>query len=549
LTLNKLPDLIVKHKNIEENELQVWNLTPFIYLGGSKVRRVGDWLSKVDKLPIITERIEVIQIIKEHMVGILNSGASYRTVATLLNQLKVFIKFIDEYSKNLATPEEIEKALYDYAEYEYIRYTHKKIKIITAYTGTYFTYTLFCGAFEDVKFNINHTRLKKTTKSQRAISREADKVMLSSASMLARFCFDITNNFNPESLNQGVLPIKIKVRNELLKKSVNLTPYQKNSITTNKSFFYTEAAHAFNNRVAAELVIFLAMTIQNISPTYNLRIEKFNFKPIGEKYEVREYKGRRGGEVIFRIPKSYKSHFEQYLDFIHKYAPESKWLFPFLKKGIGYTKRNDKVITNFKMLCIRHQIPWTPLNRFRKIGENVLMRFCSDEQTAADYANHGVATFRQSYEFPSLQRAMIEVGRFWDKNDPLTHGAPKISLFNTPCRGIPKEIDRLTNKLPKPDCITPTGCIGCMHYRDEESLDYVWNLHSFKYLKIIESSSHRTKEEKPSNIAIDWANIKINWFKNSKKSEHKEWTKEVKIRIEEGYYHSIWSRKIEKYEG
>ncbi len=544
---SKFPDLTVKHHSIAENELQVWNLMPFVYLGGAKIKRNGSWILEVQKLPLIPERIKVILSLKAHVIEMLDSGSSYRSVQSFLSGLKAFINFVDGSDKSLATPEAIETALYDYAEYQYTRYSHNKIKMSAAYLYVYFVRNIFTGAFEDVNFDLRYTRLNKTVKSQRATSREVERVMLNDASKLAAFCFDITTNFEPNNLNYGTFPIKIEIRRKFLKESINLTPSHKKNTPINKSFFYTEASHAFNNRVSAESMIFLAMTIQNISPTHSLKIEKFSFKPIGEKYEVREFKNRRGGEVLFKIPKPYRPHFERYLDFIHEYAPESKWLFPFLKKGVGYKKRIGNRAYGLKRICIKYQIPWIPPKNFRKIGENVLMRLCSDGQTTADYANHGIATFRQSYELPSLQRAMIEVGNFWNKNDPLTHGPPKVSLFNTLCSGGPEEITDLTKKIPKPDCITPTGCIGCKHYKDEDSLDYVWNLYSFKYLKIVESSSHRTKEEKPSNIAIDWANIKINWFKNSKKSKHKEWTEEAKARIEEGHYHSIWSRKIQKY--
>lgn len=545
---DKIPNLTIKHQAIEESENPVWNLTPFVYLGGAQIIRSGNWISKIQALPLISERIKVMQSIKEYVIRTLDSGTSDKTAITQLFRLKEFIQFADKYDKTLSCPKEIEKLLYDYAEHAYIRHAHRKIKMVTAYSQTIGIKTIFTGAFENIKFNIRHTRLKKTVRSQRAISREADKVMLGNASILGGFCFDIVTNFKPKNLNQGVLPISVKVRSALSKNPINLTPGRKNTFT-NKDFLYKSAESAFNNRVSAESMIFLAMTIQNISPTYNLRLEKFSFKPIGEKYEVREFKERKGGEVLFKIPKPYRIHFERYMEFIRKYAPKSEWLFPFLKKGVGYVKRNDASINSFKKLCIKYGIPWTPPREFRKIGENILMRLCSDEQTTADYANHGVATFKQYYEFPSLQKAIIEVTRFWNKNDPLTYGAPKVSLFNTLCVGTSKEIKKITDKLPRPDCITPTGCIGCENYRDENSFDYVWNLHSFKYLKIIESSLYRTKEEKPSNIAIDWSNIKINWFAQSQEPKHKEWIKEAKARIEEGYYHSTWSKKIEKYEG
>lgn len=543
----KLPNLIVKHPNIIENNLQVWNLTPFIYLRGAKVTRVGDWLFKVERLPIISERIETIQALKEHVIDLLNFGSSIESIKVYLNNLKAFIIFVDKKNLDLDTAKAIDKALYDYAEYKFSLYNNKKIKMLSAYKQAGFLQVIFTGAFEGVNFNVKYTRLERSEASARAVGREAEKVMFSDSTKLSRFCFDIVNNFNPKCLLSGNLPIKVNVGDGLSKELVNLTPHKKNSITTNKNFKNTHAAQAFNNRVCAESIIFLAMTTQNVGVTHNLRLEKFSFKPIGEKYEAREFKHRKGGEVIFKIPKPYRPHFERYLDFIREYAPESKWLFPFLKKGTGYIKRKNSSFETFRNLCNNHKIPWIPPSYFRKISENLIMRCSSDEQITADHANHAIATFRERYEFPSLQRAMIEVGRFWSKNDPLTHGVPKVSLFNTPCSGIPKEMHGSTNKLPKPDCITPTGCIGCMHYRDEDSLDYVWNLYSFKYLKIIESNSHRSDEEKPSNIVIDWANYKINWFKKSEKSKHREWDREAEMRIDEGYYHSIWSRKIEKY--
>ncbi len=549
MTTHSLPNLVIKHPSIPYNTLSVWNLTPFIYIGGARIKRIGKWPSSVENLPIASERIKAIHTLKEHAIGLLNSGYSSESVKMYLTQLKAFIVFVDENNLSLTTAKAIDKALYDYAEHKFNLVNNKVISMRSAYRQAGSLQNIFAGAFEEVSFEVKFTRLHRATRATRATSRQVEKVMLSDATKLSRFCFDIANNFDHESLTSGNIPIKIKVRDELVKDLVSLTPQKHNSITTSGDFINTHAYQAFNHRVSAEFMIFLAVTTQNIEIAHNLRSEKFSFKPIGEKYEVREFKHRKGGEILFKIPKAYKPYFDLYLDFIHKYAPESKQLFPFLKKRTGYIKRSSQSIITFKSLCKSNNIPWTPPREFRKIGENIIMRLSLDERVTADHANHSIATFRERYEFPSLQRTMIEVGRFWSKNDPLIHGAPKVSLFNTPCSGSPKEIKDSTDRLPKPDCITPTGCIGCTHYRDEDSLDYVWNLHSFKYLKIIESSLHRSNEEKPSNIAIDWANHKINWFKNSKNSKHKEWTKEVEMRINEGHYHSTWSRKIKKYEG
>ena len=230
------------------------------------------------------------------------------------------------------------------------------------------------------------------------------------------------------------------------------------------------------------------------------------------------------------------------------YAEDTEYLFPVITSEGAYIKRTDSDWSGVKFLTQAYKIPNIAPRSFRKVGLNVLLRLSANEQTAADYGNHAIATFRETYEFPSQQRAMVEIARFWQANDPLEHGEPKLSLFNTPCNGIPEPFDDATDKLAKPDCLTPSGCMGCQHYRDEDSLDYVWNLYSFRHLKTIESSSYLDDGEKPSNIAIDWVNLKINWFNNSKNQSHHEWIEEGKIRIDEGEYHPNWDRKIQKYE-
>lgn len=497
------------------------------------------------------ERIPILLAVKDHAIGLLEMGSSEATVNGYLNSLIPFFKFVDSEDIPLATSSDILQALYEFAEYQFTRSALKKINKTTAYYKVFSVSNLLNGALEDLNFDISTTRLKVDKRPRSAISRQAQKVMLSDASKLARFCYDIAIHFKPLSLTSGELPILVKISNELTNEAaVNLTANQKHSITIEGTdFVNSAAAHAFNHRVSVELMIFLSVTIQNIAPSRNLRRKKFDYKPLGEHYEIREYKHRRGGEVEFKIPKPYKQHFENYLAFISEYASDSEWLFPFLAKGKGFRKRKNSDMNCLNALCSKHGIPWTAARDFRAIGENIFMWLSIDENTASEYAGHAVQTFRDRYEFPSLQRTMIEVGRFWDENDPLTHGKPRVSLFNTPCNGVPIPIDDATDKLPKPDCITPTGCIGCKHYRDEDSFDYIWNLHSFKYLKVIESSSHRADELKPSNIVIDWINLKIEWFKNSDNPKHQEWVGEAEIRIEEGDYHHSWSRKIEKYEG
>jgi hypothetical protein len=547
--MSKLPDLTVKHRKIDKPESTIWNLTRFIYIGGTKMNshRVN-FLDELSQLPLKSETfISIVEQCKAHAESKLDSGASQKTIGCQLTNLKAFVGYADEHRKQLDSVESIRKTLFAYAEHQFTRGTLRQIKPNSAYVVVAGCALFLNGAYEDLQFEINQTRIKIGKQSRRALSRNAEKIKLSDAAKLANFCCEIAQNFDPALLTSGSVPILVTAN----KQEVNLTSIGGRIYTQSisKDFTQNSAYQAFNARVAAEVLIFLAMTLQNQAPTYLLKRVKFDYKPLDEKYQVREFKARRGGEVLFTIPKPYMPYFEGYLAFLESFAPDSGWLFPHLMKGKGFRKRTDSDTSKLHNLCERYNVPWVSPNNFRSIGENLLMRMASNANTAADYAGHAVATFRQSYEFPSLQRAMIQIGQFWDENDPLTHGKPTVSLFNSPCNGNPTPIEDATNKLPKPDCINPTGCIGCINFRDDDSFDYVWNLHSFRYLEIIASSSHRTKETKAANIAIDWVNLKINWFKTSKSAKRRKWVEEAQMRIEEGEYHLNWSRKIHKFEG
>lgn len=544
---SKLSQLTIKHHRIENPESATWCLAPLAHKGGTRVNnRRKKYLEEVAKLPHKKDStIDFVRKLKAHAESSLDTGGSVRTLITALVDIKSFVNFMDENNREVDSLNSLSDSLFAYSEHQFIRANLNQIKKMSAYDSIIRCANFLNGAIDDFNFDINHTRIKKERKSRRVLGREAEKVKLKDASKLANFCYGIIQKFEPECLKKISLPILIEINNKI----INLTPARTKRIDVDTDFFNNEAYMAFNFRVVAEVIIFLGMTMQNQSPTYNLRRSKFYFKPIGHNYEVREYKHRRGGDVLFKIPKPYRPYFESYLLFLDNYAPDSIWLFPYLEKNKGFRKRTDMNTNRFKSLCERYDIPWVTPSSFRSIGENMLLRISSDEQVTADYANHAIATFRESYELPSLQKAIVEVTRFWDKNDPLNNESLTISLFSSPCNGVPESIGIDIDKLPKPDCINPTGCIGCSHYRDEESFDYVWSLLSFKYLKTIESNSYLSNEIKPSNIAIDWANSKIQWFNKSSNELHRSWVSEAKMRIEEGDYHSIWSRKIEKYEG
>jgi hypothetical protein len=546
--MDNLPDLVIRHKRIDSHLANsvAWNLKKFIFLGGTKIKRQNkSHKEELYQLPLkSTKEIEIVKQIKLHAEGLIEQGYSVLSVRYHISNINSFYCYIDNKNITLDSSDNVKSAFYKYCEYLYILVQHGKLKQISAFNIASSLCNFFNGCIEELTLIVGNTRIRTPKRSPRMVSRSAEKVSFSDAKAVSNFGYELIQKFNPEHLTSGVLPILVEMKD----KEVNITPQVTKKRNVGGDFKKNPGYMAFNNIVSAHLYIFLAFTAQNPAQAFNLKREEFRFSGSGENLEVREYKARRGGEVIFRINKSYLPDFKEYLNFIDKYAAESEFLFPFLQKGKDFRKRVDSDTFNLRRIFRNNGIPDLPLSSLRPFSLNVLSRKSADEQAAADYANHAITTFKNSYELPSLTQAAVHVTKFWDKSDPLINGKPKISLFRSHCTGVPKAVDNASKSLPQPDCMTPTGCINCAHYRDIESFDYVWGLATFKFLMVIESSSYRTNKTKSSNVVIDWINGKLKWFSNSDVPEHKEWVNESEMRIDEGDYHPSWSRKIEKFE-
>lgn len=544
---DKLPTLTITHARISDQQAPFWNLQALIYLGGHTVLNTKNkTLSDFSDLPLIANRVWLIVAIIEYFESCLEEGLSEQTIQTQIYRIRYFIQFCEAKMLPLATKENVEYAYFQYAENLFL--TKKK----NGYGLAVHTGTTLSKATDNIRIHVKNTRLTKTKISKRALSREADKTNLSNSSKLGWLIYDISENFDANCLLKNQFPIYVSIRKELIEAGkLNLTARVKNAKKIlNKSlvFPYSQSKHAFNYKVNSECLFFLAMTTCNPQTAFNLKKEEFSYKPLGETYQVRAFKHRRQGEILFTIPKIYREKFERYLEFIKTYAPDSEWLFPHIDSQGKFTKGKGSRWDGLRYLTQRFDLPWVEPRSFRKTGLNLLLRLTADENLVSGLANHAVETFRNDYELPSQQRALVEITRFWDSNDPLIVGTPKVSLFNTFCNGDPDPAEHKPDSVVNPDCFTPSGCFWCKHFRDEDSFDYVWNLHSYRFLKIIESSSYISNNVKPANLVIEQVNKKINWFNCSGEEQHIKWVKEAELRMEEAHYHPSWELKIMKYE-
>jgi len=300
---------------------------------------------------------------------------------------------------------------------------------------------------------------------------------------------------------------------------------------------------AVNIRIRAEFFIFIAQTGMNTSPARGIKRARYHYRSLGDSWEVREYKNRRGGSVLFRTYKSYKPFLVNYLKFIEHFFPDSDLLFPMFGEG-GVSVPLNKSYLNFIKLCKKYDIPWVPPKILRNTRTNWILRRSGDEDLTAEVAQHSKEVLRDKYEQPSQHRAMTQITRFWNKHDPIKYGELKGSVIGSQCNGKPEPLDSKPASIVDPDCVTPSGCLWCKHYRDLDTFDYVWLLLSMRYLKSIESSAAITREEVPADLVIARLTEKLSWYRTSSKKREK-WVTEGEVRIEEGYFHPVWKGLIE----
>ncbi|VBT21828.1 Uncharacterised protein [Burkholderia pseudomallei] len=294
--------------------------------------------------------------------------------------------------------------------------------------------------------------------------------------------------------------------------------------------------------------MFIGQTGMNLAQAHTLKLRHFSYSSDIDGYKVRDYKHRRGGEVLFEIFSEYRSHFERYLQWRRTLFPNSEQLFPIIREGAheSCAPRFDLIIG----VCKQAGVPWTPPSMLRGTRVNWLLRRSGDPDLTAEVVQHYKQTLLEVYEHPSQQRAIGEITRFWQVNDPtLASAARARAVAPGECDGKPVASPAKPETAPSPDCMRPSGCLWCEHHRDIDSLDYVWSMACFRHLKVLEVSKHcfpstAEKQLHPAQHAIDKLSEKLTWFKNSN-ATRRSWVEEALARVEEGNYHGEWARYIQ----
>lgn len=418
--------------------------------------------------------------------------------------------------------------------------------------------------------HISRIRMPPTRKS--AVGKKAEKQNLENTFEFGAFLQDICDALTVQVAMTGPLPIHIPLRRggELIEWSHCLGAVIEKHLTTPqptdpkgikaretciKKFRERETDHTLktrypltNRRIEAELLMFMGQTGMNFAQTHKLKMRQFSYSSHLDGYVVRDWKARRKGEVLFEIFKEYKPHFERYLDWRNEIFPDSDEVFPLFRLNDRAPSQHPQF--RLRKACKEIGLKFVPPAMLRNTRVNWLLRKTGDPSLTASMAQHSIETLIRVYELPSQQRAMAEIIRFWSSHDPLMELTEPVAPGQ--CDGVPVQVENAPAASPKPDCAHPSGCMWCDHHRDVDSQDYLWSLACFRHLKIIEVSKWVTpgngKGSLPNEMVIERISQKLKWFTESSKTQ-KKWVDEALARVEEGYYHPNWARRIAVMEG
>lgn len=303
-----------------------------------------------------------------------------------------------------------------------------------------------------------------------------------------------------------------------------------------------------NVRIVAELLTFIAQTGMNVKQAAGLRREQYRWQTDGdEAIAYRVYKGRRGGDAIFRCFKAYRPYLEAYLAWLKELglAATDDRLFPFIyHTGKIPAEHKLPLFTAIQGLCAQVGITYVKPQQLRKTRVNWLLRYSRDPDLTAVQAAHTKEVLLRVYAQPHHQLAAVEILRFHQKTDPtLAPPGPGI------CANVgrrPEAIEGAPSEAPEPDCISPEGCLFCIYHRDVMTSEYCWKLASHARLKILEVSRYKPPKSQPAHPAhavIDRIEAKLRAI--SEGSDIRAmWVRDARDAIRERRYHPLWDGHI-----
>ncbi|MBA1201980.1 hypothetical protein G7009_09435 [Pseudomonas capeferrum] len=547
-----------------------WDLSCLLYKGGAatEVRLFARNKSEGSLPHIELDRLTLVTEIHQVLIDKLTIGGSKTSAKGAIRFIRDMFTWAEKegFSLDKSSIQETYFAWSDHLWRE--AEVYKKISISSAYGRSANVSIILSDVLKRVTPLISETRLRHPSKDKSHANLQAEKQSLQQIFDFGKILLKISDMLTLDVVMEGPSPIEVFLDDEegstslrffecqgVIHNGIKDKLHRRNLALDDTATFkdwqenaaYKDRAPIINRRIEAELLIFVAQTSMNWSQASKLPICKFRYDSYSDGYQVRDRKERRKGEVIFEIFSAYKPHFERYLAWRRVLFPEHPKLFPFVRED--ETSESWHFQSRLRPQLLKSGKCFLPPSVLRNNKVNWLLRKTGDPDLTAEMAQHSKQTLLTIYEVPSLQRAMVEIFRYWNTCDPTTHSLASVAPGR--CNGHPKKSENIDYDL-EPDCRRSSGCIGCEQHRDVDSEDHVWALVSFRHLKIIEISKSLRPgiqtQPTPAQKVVDRLSEKLNWFKKSS-IKHEAWLHEALIKIEEGNYHPSWITAIHAIEG
>jgi len=188
--------------------------------------------------------------------------------------------------------------------------------------------------------------------------------------------------------------------------------------------------------------------------------------------------------------------------------------------------------------------PFVPASVLRTCALNKVLQEGGNIDDVLKLGQHSRRTFFRSYFLPNHQLASKE----WSDFFKFVNDRRKAALVFGGCSGESgKKIPIVAGGSPEPDCINPAGCLFCVHYRGEESMDYIWALLSYKKLKCLEYACSKAAALSDSITPLEGLLARIADVESQfmVKAALQESHSEASERILEENYHPYWRGFIE----
>ena len=508
---------------------------------------------------VLPERLELVQQLHEYIAGALAAGGSAATARKQIRDLTQLFAWAEKVGAELSITH-IEKTYLDWAEHLLHRVRVVKDLRLTSATG----YIRLTGAALDGVLGRRTplselTRIRGPRGRKTAQGAQAEKQNLQATFALGHLLQCICDGLSlqviwgPRRFSiplQGGGELKIargsrhRPDSERALHNVRASAALDVAYEKDRSLDHGLRKDLVNLRIQAELLVFIGQTGMNLAQAQGLPLRRFSYSSDIDGYKVREYKPRRQGEVLFEIFTEYRSHFERYLTWRRELFPNADKLFPLIRH-LGARAERRPSFSTIQAACKQIGIFWVPPGVLRATRVNWLLRRSGDPDLTAEMSSHHRKTLLRSYEVPSQQRAIAEITRFWQSNDPTLVGpTPSLAVAPGECDGTPLALPDKPEAAPAPDCRRPSGCLWCEHHRDIDSFEHVWSLACFRHLKVLEMARYCPPSKQravahPADHAIDRLSDKLSWYRGSN-ATRREWVEEALARVEEGHYHDQW---------